>query len=222
MVKNEGTEQRRSNDHMDGHISFVKGVNYWKWDMTRDRSLSSRSNTMANGWGKLPFPSIDACLVYPLNTGPPSALNNALFFYDNQYCEYDFVKDTAGDGPFPISHRFPGLPFDRIDACLVYPPGVGPDSAVNQAYFFNGPNYCSWDLISNTISSDVEPIANRWKGLPCDRIDAIVVYYPDCPSYALYHACIFRNDCYANWDLQTDSHVVYRRIKDAYGNFCIV
>jgi hypothetical protein len=186
---------------MNGNCYFVNGGNYVKWNIKDDEKTGS--DTLASGWG-VPFPTIDACLVYPYGLGPPTARDHALIFYCNQISEYNFVTDSPGAGPFPIRQRFPGFPFSRIDACLVYPPGVGRGSAHNQAFFFCGSNYCSWDLISNTITGAVQPIASRWPEMPLDRIDAIVVYTPPCASHAVNRAYIFRGNSYIKWDLSTD------------------
>ena len=179
----------------------MNGGAYVKWNINDDKRIGGDTWAV---W-KVPFPTIDACLVYPLGFGPPTARDHALFFYCDQIIEYNFMTDSPGAGPFSIRKRFPGFPFSRIDACLVYPPGVGPRSTINQAFFFCGPNYCSWDLRYNTITGAVRPIASRWPEMPLDRIDAIVVYTPPSrANHAVNKAYVFRGNSYILWDLSTD------------------
>eukprot|EP00640_Fibrocapsa_japonica_P007603 CAMPEP_0113935224 /NCGR_PEP_ID=MMETSP1339-20121228/2407_1 /TAXON_ID=94617 /ORGANISM="Fibrocapsa japonica" /LENGTH=155 /DNA_ID=CAMNT_0000937293 /DNA_START=385 /DNA_END=849 /DNA_ORIENTATION=- /assembly_acc=CAM_ASM_000762 len=117
-----------------------------------------------------------------------------------------------------MKESWTSIPFDRIDACLTWPAGVGPDYTKNLMYMFSGDKYISYDCAKQELHSQIRDIKDARPDFPFDAVDATVIFPQDsCPDYAKNIAYMFYKDEYIKWDLTTDSLAVGpRKIKDGW------
>lgn len=149
---------------------------------------------------------VEGTLIFPPGVGPKYAHNMAYMFCQNSYCKWNLSKDYLQQGPRPISDGWLRCPFDRVDATLVFPPGVGPGYAQNVAYFFCGNMYCKWNLVDDTLYKGARSIKDGWPGYPFDSVDATLVYPQGVGRpYSRNVAYMFCGDSYCKWDLTNDS-----------------
>ena len=141
---------------------FFCGDSYCKWNLSDD-SLMEGSKSLSL-WSGYPYDRVDATLVFPEGVGPGYAKNAAYFFCGDTYCKWDLVSDTLWAGPRNIKDGWPGIPFDFIDAAVIYPQGVGPDYTKNVAYIFCGDMYCKWDLETDSLKAGARSINDGWQG----------------------------------------------------------
>lgn len=88
---------------------------------------------IVKAWPGVPFDRVDAAL----NAGPDSVY----FFRGNQYVRYNAYKQRVDDEypyPEPISKRWIGVIFDRIDASIYWQNG--------KVYFFKDDQYIRYDM----------------------------------------------------------------------------
>ena len=148
---------------------------------------------------------VDATLVYPPGVGPNIAKNMAYMFHGDSYIKWNLLTDKLEQGARKIKDFWPGFPFDRVDATLVYPPGVGPDIAKNMAYMFRGDSYIKWNLFTDKLEQGALKIKDFWPEFPFDQVDATLVYPPGVgPDIAKNMAYMFHGDSYVKWNLLTD------------------
>jgi hypothetical protein len=116
--------------------------------------------------------------------------SKAFFFSDDEYVRYDLEADKIDEGfPRPIQGNWPGMPFPRIDAAVVWNNG--------KAYFFSGDQYVSFDVAANKVDDGYPlPIKDEWKfGSSFDqRIDAAVMWKKG-------EALFFNGGEYVPWDV---------------------
>ena len=111
-----------------------------------------------------------------------------------------------------IAAGFPSLSFDKVDAALVFPPGVGPTHTNNVAYLFRGDSYVKWDLSRDSECQGPTAISDGFSGLSFDKVDSVLVFPPGVgPGYARNVAYIISGDSYVKWDLETDTLCQERR-----------
>ncbi|MGB0385427.1 MAG: hemopexin repeat-containing protein [Ardenticatenaceae bacterium] len=79
-----------------------------------------------------------------LDAGPDSTY----FFKGNQYIRYNIRKNKADPGyPQPITKRWAGVTFDRIDAAIYWGGG--------KVYFFRNDQHIRYDMGSSGICSEL-------------------------------------------------------------------
>lgn len=193
---------------------------YIKWNMSMDKVMQG-SRLIKDGWPGYPFDRVEATLVFPPGVGPSYAHNAAYMFCGDSYCKWNLVNDRLISGARKIKDGWPGYPFDRVDATLVYPPGVGQSYSHNMAYMFCNDSYCRWNLTDDTLSQGARKIKDGWKGYPFDRVDAVIIYPPgDGPSYTHNMAYMFCGDAYCRWNLTDDTlSQGARKIKDGWTGY---
>jgi hypothetical protein len=117
--------------------------------------------------------------------------NKVFFFSDDEYVRYDLQADKIDeDYPLPIQGNWPGMPFRRVDAAVVWNNG--------KAYFFSGDQYLSFDVAASKVDDGYpRPIKDKWKfGSIFDQgIDAVVMWKKD-------EALFFRDGEYVPWDVR--------------------
>eukprot|EP00731_Ephydatia_muelleri_P022572 Em0015g155a len=166
--------------HVDATLVFPSGVgpdyacnvaymfcgdSYCKWNLVDDSFLTG-ARKIKDGWPGYPFDHVDATLVYPPGVGQSYAQNMAYMFCGDSYCRWNLSNDSLSLGARKIKDGWKGYPFDRVDAIIVYPPGVGQSYAHNMAYMFCGDSYCRWNLSNDSLSQEPRKIKDGWKGYP--------------------------------------------------------
>ena len=164
---------------------------------------------------------INATLIFPPKVGPAYSHNILYMFYLDSYCKWNLSTDSLDKGPRLISSGWARCPFERIDATLVFPPGVGPKYAQNVAYMFSGDSYCKWNLVDDTFLTGPRKIKDGFPGYPFSGVDATLVYPPGVgQSYSHNKAYMFHGDSYCRWNLIDDTlSLGPRKIKDGWIGF---
>eukprot|EP00929_Paragymnodinium_shiwhaense_P123732 TRINITY_DN9796_c0_g1_i1.p1 TRINITY_DN9796_c0_g1~~TRINITY_DN9796_c0_g1_i1.p1 ORF type:complete len:580 (+),score=51.15 TRINITY_DN9796_c0_g1_i1:94-1740(+) len=195
---------RKKQKCSDGAIAFMfVGDTVYKWNLEKD-DIEGAPKKISEEFADFPFPSVDATLVFPDGVGPSYTKRMAYMFHGGKYCKWNLDTHRLHQGPRNIACGFSGFPFPKVDAVLVFPPGVGPSYAQNKAYMFYGDQYCKWNL--NDDSLDAKP-RSSWGSpkFPFPRIDSVLVFPQGVgPDYTKNKAYLFHGDQYCKWDLETD------------------
>ena len=192
-------------DYTQNMAYMFNGDSYCKWNLITD-TLAQAPRKIKDGWSGYPFDRVDATLVFPPGVGPDYTQNMAYMFHGDSYCKWNLVTDKLAQAPRKIKDGWSGYPFDRVDATVVFPPGVGPGYAKNMAYIFYGDSYCKWNLVTDKLEQDPRKIKDGWSGYPFDRVDATLVFPPGVgPDYTKNMAYMFHDDSYCKWNLLTDN-----------------
>ena len=194
------------------------GDSYCKWNLSTDK-LEQGPRKIKDYWSGFPFDRVDATLVYPPGVGPSYTNDMAYMFCGDSYCKWNLSTDKLEQGPRKIKDYWSGFPFDRVDATLVYPPGVGSSYTKDMAYMFCGDSYCKWNLSTDKLEQGPRKIKDYWSGFPFDRVDATLVYPPGVgPSYTQNMAYMFCGDSYCKWDLKEDK-IYTTKINDGWKGY---
>jgi Hemopexin len=124
-------------------------------------------------------------------------IGKAFFFSGGEYVCYDLEVDRVDDGyPRPIQGNWPGMPFARIDAAVMWNNG--------KAYFFSGDQYVGYDFAARKVDDGYPlPIQGNWPGMPFAHIDATVMWNSG-------KAYFFSGDQYVRYD------VAANKVDDGY------
>jgi hypothetical protein len=164
---------------------------------------------------------VDAVLVFPRGVGPGYAANIAYMFCGDKFCKWNLHTNSVTAGQRSIRDGWTGYPYDKVDATIMYPPGIGPAYAKDAAYLFHDDVYLKWDMKSDQLMAGARNIKDGWPGYPFDRCDATLVYPPGVgPEDCQHIAFMFCGDQYCKWDLVTDSlKVGTKLIKDGFPGY---
>jgi matrix metalloproteinase-14 (membrane-inserted) len=164
---------------------FFSDDEYVRYDLEKDKIDEGYPRPIQGNWPGMPFTRIDAAVMW--NNG------KAYFFSGDQYVSFDVAANKVDDGyPLPIQGHWPwpGMPFTRIDAAVMWNDG--------KAYFFRGDQYVSFDVAANKVDDGYpQPIKDKWQFFESpfeQRIDAAVMWKKG-------RALFFHGNEYVPWDL---------------------
>jgi len=156
-------------------VAYIfSGSEYCKWHLM-SHTLCQGPRKISEGFEGYPFPSVDATLMFPSGVGPSYTRYAAYMFCGDEYCKWDLKTDSLRQPPRKISHGFPGFPFPRVDAVLVFPSGMGPSYCHNKAYMFCSGEYCKWDLETDSLCQGPRVIPDGFPGFPFQHLDGTLI-----------------------------------------------
>lgn len=176
-------------------VNFIREGTYSTYDV--DKEESCRPKELTDRWPQLRplgFDRIDAALSGDyLGQSTSHELSNRVFFFRSQWC----ISLNTETGEFSeiqtIAQRWPGVPFDHIDAALHFDPEF--------VYLFSGNRYVRFDVKRNQICEGYPQLTcERWHGLHFEKIDAAIywgngkVFFFRADQHIRYDIADFRAD----------------------------
>jgi hypothetical protein len=119
-----------------------------------------------------------------------STKTKAFIFKGKEYTRYDVETDKADAGwPKTIKSGWPTLPFDTIDASVMWTDG--------KAYFFKGNQYVRYDVVADKMDAGYPKAISGWNGMPFPSVDAIIMWSNGKVFF-------FKGTLYARFDIAAD------------------
>lgn len=156
---------------VDRTIYCVRGRYFFTYDVETNKADKPRLLTeLFPQLEALGFEQLDCVCNIKGMADPKGGIigTKLLAFWEDRYVSLDVATHTVDEGyPRLLSEGFPGFPFDRVDATLVF--------GRHYLYFFRGNKYARYDIRQGRIEEGYpELISKRWVGVTFDRLDAAI------------------------------------------------
>lgn len=156
---------------VDRLIHCVRGRHYFTYDVESIKAEKPALLTdLFPQFTELGFEQLDCiCNIKGMrDTNGMPISNKLLAFWEDRYVSLDVTTHRVDEGyPRLLTEGFPGFPFDRVDATLVF--------GRHYIYFFRGNKYARYDIRLGRIEDGYpELITKRWVGVTFDRVDAAI------------------------------------------------